>query len=150
MATIQPFRDLVSLREAMENLMERSVVAPTANGGNYRSVPFDLFETEHEYVIKAQLPAGYDPNGLDITWTNGDLTVRGAVAPLYSDEELRQNTWHYRSTWHGDFGFRASFNQPVEASQVSAEAREGILTLHLPKSEASRPRRIPVTTASSN
>jgi HSP20 family protein len=99
---------------------------------------FDIFETDEELVLMGDLP-GVAPEDLDIRFEDSVLTVDGRVAPRHEGHEAL-----YCEYGIGDF--RRSFNvgDAIDASKISAELKNGVLTLHLPKTEAVKPRRIEV------
>jgi HSP20 family protein len=98
----------------------------------------DLLETEDEFLILADLP-GVKPEDVDIRFENGELTVLGRRTPCHSGKEpaVREcaTTTFYRT-------FRLTDH--VAADRIGAELKDGVLTLHLPKVEAVKPRRIAV------
>jgi HSP20 family protein len=73
-----PFRDVISLREALNSLVEESFVRPGSppSTGWAASLPLDVAETEGEFVIKASLP-GIKPEDVQITVHGDTLTIRG-------------------------------------------------------------------------
>ena len=73
-----PFREMISLRDAMNSLLGESFVrpgGPPATGGA-ATLPLDVAETEGEFVIKASLP-GIKPEDVNITVHGDTLTIRG-------------------------------------------------------------------------
>ena len=81
-----PFRDLISLREAMDRLLEESVVRPRTEGP--RALPVDMYETEEALVVKAAIP-GVDPEDIDISITGDTLTINGEIK--MAEEARRQS-----------------------------------------------------------
>lgn len=104
--------------------------------------PVDVLETKDEIVIVADVP-GVTADGLDIQIENGLLTIEARV------EKRRETEPTYLLREHGATTFARSFNvgDGVNTEAISAEIRDGKLTLHLPKAEAAKPRRIDVKTA---
>src|SRR5512135_2435090 len=90
-----PFRAMVSLRDAMNSLLQESFVRPgsmaAAEGGAMR-VPLDSSETENEYVVRASMP-GVKQDDVQITIHGDTLTIRGECK---AEEEARGETWHVR------------------------------------------------------
>jgi HSP20 family protein len=87
---LEPFRDFVTLREAMNSLLEDSVVRPFANGGPaaQRSVPVDIWQTENELYVRASIP-GVRPDELSLSVLNGVLTLKGEHKPEAPQEGAR-------------------------------------------------------------
>ena len=92
MATVtrwDPFQDVLSLREAMNQLMEESFVRPTAAQGGKNFVPaLDLSETAEGYLVEAALP-GVKPEDVEITVENNVLTIKGETRQE-TDEQAAQ------------------------------------------------------------
>jgi HSP20 family protein len=106
--------------------------------------PVDIFETDtHDVVIKAELP-DMTREDIDVTVENGTLTLRGTKKPPVDvkDDQYRRVERHYGT-------FSRSFTLPtsVDASKVSAEYRNGVLTVKLPYREEAKPRTINVEVA---
>src|SRR5262245_38138947 len=99
--------------------------------------PVDILETEDELLLFADLP-GVREDDVDIRFENGELTLHARRAPT---QATGQWLWENES---GDF-FRAfRISEQVDASKIWAELKHGVLTLHLPKVEAAKPRKISV------
>ncbi|MEA4909601.1 MAG: Hsp20/alpha crystallin family protein [Anaerolineaceae bacterium] len=114
---------------------------PPAYAGSY-GLPLDVIENEDEYVVKASIP-GIDPDHIDVTVTNNTLTIKGEVK---SDQDVDENRYHLRERRFGRFTRTISLPNRIQADQIEAAYEAGILTLHLPKTEEVKPKRIPVHT----
>jgi len=139
----EPFRDLVSLREAMDRLFEESVVrsegaalAPRVTG----TLALDVYETDNDVVVKASVP-GVDPEDLDISITGETLTIKGETR---TEEEVEEEDYIYRERRYGAFSRSAAIPTSVEADEAEADFEDGILTLRLPKAEKVKPKAIKV------
>jgi HSP20 family protein len=138
----EPFRDMVSLRDAMNTLLQESFVWPGGPGANRASgLPLDVSETEGEYVIKASLP-GIKPGDVQITVHGDTLTIRGETK---AEEEKTGQTWHLRERRQGAFERSLSLGKPINVDKSHARVENGVLTLTLPKSETARPKPIKVS-----
>lgn len=73
-----PFREMVSLRDAVNSLLQESFVRPggVPGAGGPTTLPLDVAETENEFVVKASLP-GIKPEDVQITVHGDTLTIRG-------------------------------------------------------------------------
>src|SRR5687768_11214258 len=97
----------------------------------------DILETEEELLLFADLP-GVQEDEVDIRFDNGELTLHARRAPAQVNGQW---LWENEA---GDF-FRAfRISEQVDASKIWAELKLGVLTLHLPKVEAAKPRKITV------
>jgi HSP20 family molecular chaperone IbpA len=98
----------------------------------------DIWETDDELRVYADLP-GVSPENLDVRFENGELTIYGKVNPRHDDI-----TFLFGEYGIGDFHRTFTVGEMIDASKISAELRDGVLTLHLPKMEEVKPRRIQV------
>lgn len=91
----------------------------------------DILETDEELLLFADVP-GVGPDDLDIRFENGELTLHGRRSSPHEDRVVT----NYQRVF--------SVSREVASDKISASLKEGVLTLHLPKVEAVRPRRISV------
>jgi HSP20 family protein len=98
----------------------------------------DILETEQELLILADLP-GVKPADVDVRFENGELTIHGRRNPTNADK--KRSLWEYEPA-HYHRSFRLS--EDVAADKIEAELKNGVLTVHVPKAEAAKPRRINV------
>ena len=106
--------------------------------------PVDIFQTDdHELVLKAELP-DMTREDIDITVENFVLTIKGEkkVTP-----EVKEEQFHHVERRYGVFSRSFSLPRTVDASKVSAEYRNGVLTIKLPLREEAKPRQIKVDIA---
>jgi len=142
-----PFQEAVSLREAMNSLLQESFVRPGAassQDGGYFALPLDICETENDFVIRASLP-GVKPDDVDITVHGDTLTIRGETK---AEEDKKGEHWHFRERRYGGFQRSVSLTAPVDSDKAQAHYEHGVLTLTLPKSEAAKPKQIRIGGAS--
>jgi HSP20 family protein len=142
-----PLREAVSLRDAVNSLIQESILRPGAElirPGVERvaGVAVDVAETETEFVIKASLP-GMKPEDVEITAHGETVTLCGEMK---SEEEKKGQTWHVRERRHGSFQRSITLPVPINASQAHASFDNGVLTLTIPKAEAARPKHIKIGT----
>jgi HSP20 family protein len=137
-----PFREAISLRDAMNTLLQESFIRPTGllAGDGLAALPLDVSETEDEFVVKASLP-GIRPEDVQITVQGDTLTIRGESK---ADEERKGEHWHVRERRSGRFQRSVSLAAPVSADRAQAHYEHGVLTLTLPKAEEAKPRQIKI------
>ena len=144
MATItrwDPFQDVLSLREAMNQLMEESYVRPAAGRNGQSFVPaLDMSETEEGYLVEAAVP-GLKPEDLEITVENNVLTLKGETRQQAED---KKRNYHRVERRYGAFQRTIALPTTVKADGIQAEMNNGILRLDIPKAEEVKPRRIDV------
>lgn len=109
---------------------------PTTNA---RPAATDIHETAEELVLVMDLP-GVRPDGLDVKFEDGTLSVHGAVESR--SPEGARSLWGGNRPTHWFRSFR--IEQLVKTDEVAADLKNGVLTVRLPKADAVRPRRIPV------
>jgi HSP20 family protein len=105
-------------------------------GGLHFTPRVDIYETEGELTLFAEVP-GVRPEDVDLRYEQGELTLRARVRPRSDGKRLLLQEYE-----EGDF-FRAfNIHESIDASRIGAECKNGILTVHLPKAEAAKPRQI--------
>jgi HSP20 family molecular chaperone IbpA len=100
----------------------------------------DIFEAEPALTVVLEMP-GVDRSKVDINVESGVLTVEGrldfskyeGMQPIYTE----YNIGHYRRSF--------SLSNKIDQSKISAEMKDGVLTITLPKAEEAKPRRISVS-----
>ena len=145
MATLtrwDPFNEMLSLREAMSQLFEDSVVAPGTlrreQGGFAPAL--DLSETEDGYRVEVAVP-GLKPEDLQITFENNVLAIKGQ---LRQESEDKKRNYHRSERRYGSFQRTIALPSTVKADAIQAALSNGILQLDIPKAEEVKPRRITV------
>ena len=119
----------------------QSQSAATGNGANrvsYLTPLANILETKDGYVLEAEMP-GVNKDGLDITVENGELTIvgrRAATEARGRDVYRESRAFDYRRTFELD--------PSIDTAKVTAHIDQGVLTLHLPKAESVKPRKIAV------
>jgi HSP20 family protein len=138
----EPFREMVSLRDAMNSLFQESFVRPLATmaDGNAAMLPLDITENENQFVVKASLP-GVKPEDVQITAHGETLTIRGEMK---EEQEKKDEHYHLRERRFGQFQRTVVLPTPINAEQAQAHFENGVLTLTLPKSEEAKPKQIKV------
>ncbi|MCF2706533.1 Hsp20/alpha crystallin family protein [Arcanobacterium haemolyticum] len=104
------------------------------------AMPMDLFRKGDEFVAKIDLP-GVDPSTIDIDIDERTLTVRAERAAV-KDESIK---WLSRERPTGTFARQLTLGYGVAVDKISADYQDGVLTLTLPVSEESKPRKVSVT-----
>jgi HSP20 family protein len=144
-----PFREL----EEMSERLNRMIARPSSNQavGQGREVmtvadwtpTVDISETEAEYAIKAELPE-VKKEDVKVTVEDGVLTIQGERK---QEKEEKGKKYHRIERSYGRFVRSFTLPDTVDEGKVRAEYAEGILNLHLPKSEKAKPKQIDVKIA---
>jgi HSP20 family protein len=139
----QPFSEMLTLDEAMNQVAHNHYQGRARRGGEQGSnFPIDLAETPEGYTLRAVLP-GVHPDNLNIDFADNVLTIRAESTV----EEAPENThYHVREIAGGTYERSWRFPVPINGEGIEASYEQGILTLHLPRVESVKPRRIEVQT----
>ncbi len=100
----------------------------------------DVFETEGELVIKART-AGVDRNDLDVSISDGILTISGTLS---SGDETEVNNWHIQECYWGEFRRTLALPVAVKEEGVKAELKDGVLTITFEKVKQEKAKTIQV------
>ncbi len=136
----EPFRELVSLREAMDRLFEESFVRPTSLLAPATTFAVDMYETDDAVVVEAVLP-GVRPEDIDVSVVDDSLTIK---AERKEEQEEKGRTYFFREIRMGSVSRTEQLPVPVLADKARAEYRNGVLKLTLPKAETARKKTIKV------
>ena len=135
-----PFRDLLSFHDRFNRLF-----ADGEQDELYGSwvPPVDIFERGDELVIRAEVP-GVGKDDVDVRVEDGTLVLAGERK---SDREVKDQNSYRRERTFGKF--TRSFRLPttVDASKVTAEYKDGVLEITLPKLEEAKPRKVEIKAA---
>jgi HSP20 family protein len=107
-------------------------------GGAHFTPRVDIVETDKELTLIAELP-GVRPEDVDLHYEKGELVLRGRVTPRRPGKGLLLSEYE-----EGDFYRAFAIHESIDATKIEAECKHGVLTVHLPKVEAARPRQIKV------
>lgn len=114
----------------------------TTRAGAYFQPAVDIFETPEELVLRADMP-GVAPDAVDVNLDGDHLTIEGRVNP----EEYSGLKPLYVEYAVGGYLRRFTLGEAIDREHIKAQLQNGVLTLHLPKAERARSRRISVQAA---
>jgi len=137
-----PYREMVSLRQAMDKLFEDSFVWPSHLWPELRSgsLSIDVCQTKDDVVVKAALP-GVKPEEVNITITGDTLTIKGEHK---KEEETKEKDYLCRECRYGAFSRSVTLPVEVESDKADASFEDGMLTVTIPKAEEFKPKQIKV------
>jgi HSP20 family protein len=101
----------------------------------------DIYETENELVVKADLPDLQDKD-IDVRITNNTLTIRGERK---FENGVKEENYLRIERAYGSFMRNFSLPNTVSSENIRAEYRNGVLTLHMAKREESKPKQIKIS-----
>ena len=139
-----PFRELASVQDQMtrlfsdlygrrgeDDIMRRGAWIP----------PVDIYDNgNHELIIKAELP-DMKREDIQLTVDNNTLTLRGEKKV---EQDVKEEQFHRIERSYGSFARSFSLPPTVDAAKVSAEYKNGVLTMRLPLHEEAKPKEIQV------
>ena len=107
-------------------------------GGVHFTPRVDIYETEAELTLFAEVP-GVRPDDVDLHYEKGELVLHGRVKPRHGEQPMLLQEYE-----EGDFYRAFTIHESIDSGRISAECKNGMLTVHLPKAEVARPRQISV------
>lgn len=144
-----PFRELEEMSDRLNRMITRPGAAqPAGQGKEVMTVAdwaptVDISETDAEYAIKAELPE-VKKEDVKVTVEDGVLTLQGERK---QEKEEKGKKYHRIERSYGRFVRSFTLPDTVDESKVKAEYTDGVLHLHLPKSEKAKPKQIDVKIA---
>jgi HSP20 family protein len=142
-----PFRELEEVSDRLNRVFARPATR-TANGKETMIVAdwtpsVDISETEQEYQIKAEIP-DVKKEDVKVMLEDGVLTIQGERK---HEKEEKGKKYHRIERSYGSFVRTFSLPDVIEEEKVKADFKDGVLNLHLPKSEKAKPKAIEVNVA---
>jgi len=135
-----PRRELVSLREAMDRLLEEGLAEQRVRGHSEARLPIDVYTTASEIVVISAVP-GVTPEEVQVTLEGDTLTIRVELpSPLENVEYL------FQERPFGRYSRALTLNVPIDVDNVDATFDNGLLILTLPKVSPAKPQTIKVKT----
>src|SRR5437868_13706484 len=137
----EPFRGVTSLQEQVNRLFNDAFERQGEESSLSAWAPaVDIYETEHELVVKADLPE-VDPKDLDIRVENNILTIRGERK---FEKKVNEENYLRVERSYGSFARSFTLANTVNTDAIKAEYQNGVLTLRIPKRDETRPKQINV------
>jgi HSP20 family protein len=140
MMSWEPYREMMTLRQAMDRLLGQSPVRPLIPWpeSGFVDVPIDIYQTDKDVVVKATLP-GVDPEDVQISISGDILTIKGEHC---EEEEISEGDYIHRERRCGTFSRSLPLPVSVNSDKADAAFDKGVLTLTLPKKEEAKPKKI--------
>ena len=136
-------RDLTPLQEQVIRLFENNGTRDRSGPADLATwaPPVDIYETENELVLKADLP-DFEEKDIDVRVENNLLTIRGERK---FEKDVNEDNYLRVERAYGPFMRSFSLPNTVSSESVRAEYRNGVLSLYLAKREESKPKQIKIT-----
>jgi HSP20 family protein len=141
LSRFEPFRGASTLQDQINRLLSEAFDRTSDEANLTTWAPaVDIYETEHELVVKADIPE-IKPEELDIRVENNILTIRGERK---FEKEVSENNYLRVERSYGSFSRSFSLANTVNAEAIKADYKNGVLTLSIPKREEAKPKQIKV------
>lgn len=138
-----PFRDLVTLRERMNRLFEDAF---TSRGeekdlvASSWSPSVDIYETENEIVLTAEVP-GVDEKNIEIKLEDNTLSLKGE---RNFEKETKEENYHRIERAYGSFYRSFTLPRNIDQDNIKAENENGILRITMPKKPELKPKKVKI------
>ena len=135
-----PFADMERIRREFERLFEELMPAPTEAREIVFAPAIEVYETDSELVVKAELP-GVKKEDIDVSIKDNALHIK---AEKKEEREEKAETIHRVERVYGKFERVIALPVDVKIDGVRAEYKDGVLEIRLPKAEGSKEKKIEI------
>jgi len=140
----EPFRDLLATQDRFNRLFNETFSRAFGDGGELTQTGWlpavDVYETDQNVVLKAEMP-GVDPKNVEIRVEDGTLYLKGERK---FEKDVKEESYHRVERSYGSFTRSFALPSSVDAEKATAEYKDGVLTLTLPKKEEAKPKTIKI------
>ncbi len=147
LARWNPLRDMEDMHRRISSLIDWNPLRRSTLSGEDENITVpewvplvDIVEDEKEYLVKVELPE-VQKDDVKVTVEGGTLTISGERK---SEKEVKGRRLHRVERYYGSFERSFSIPDDAESNEVKAEFKDGMLRVHLAKSEQARPKQIDV------
>ena len=141
LSRFEPFRGVTTLQEQINRLFNEAFDrSPDQSSLASWAPPVDIYETEHELVVKADLP-DVRPEELEVRVENNILTIGGERK---FEKKVNEDNYLRVERSYGSFSRSFSLANTVNTEAIKADYKDGVLTLTVPKREEAKPKQIKV------
>ncbi len=139
----EPLRDLLTTQDRFNRLLNGALsqfFGDDKNTPGAWSPAVDIYETDSELVLKAELP-GVNPKDVEVRVEDNTLYLKGQ---RNFEREVKEENFHRLERGHGSFSRSFALPSSIDSERVKAEYKNGLLTLTMPKKEEAKPKTIPI------
>ena len=140
LATRRPVGNLFSLHNEMGKIFGDLFASQESETTSWMPT-VDISETENGYEIHTELP-GVVESDVNVSVTDNLLTIKGEKQ---QEEKTEDKNYHRVERRYGSFQRSFTLPRNVETTDIKAEFKDGVLTLNIPKTEAAKPKEIPIS-----
>lgn len=134
----RPYQESLSLREAMDQLMQDSVVSPRSVLGMAPKI--NVLEKGQNIVVKVEVPEVKEED-LDIEVSDDMITISGERK---DEKETKDEDYYHKETHYGSFSRSVNLPSAVIADKAEAEVKNGVLTVTIPKVEEKKAKKVQI------
>lgn len=140
-----PFQDMEGFFDRYDRLLRRR--DPLAGAMDLSGIETtwrpvaDISETKKDYVIKAELPE-VEKKDVHVAIENGMLTISGE---RHMEKESDDETQHRVERFYGTFSRSFALPSDIDEKKISAESKDGVLKVHIPKVKMAKPKQIEIS-----
>jgi HSP20 family protein len=140
----EPFRDMMSLRDAMDRMFEEGFLRPPVPFGFWGegNLSVDMYDSDDSVVVKTAIP-GVKAEEIDVSVTGDTLTIR---AETKEEEEIKRENYLRRERRFGSYCRSVTLPGGLKTDKAEADYTDGVLTLTFPKAEEVKPKSIKIKT----
>ena len=139
----EPFRDLMTTQREFDRLF-REAFSPVLGEGEVSTRTWapavDIYENGDNLVLKAEVP-GINPDDVEIRVEDNTLYLKGERK---FEKEVKEQNYHRVERSYGTFTRTFSLPNSIDADKVTANYKDGVLTLTMPKKEEAKPKTIKI------
>ena len=136
-----PFQDSGDLLQRFNQLLTRTAAPNAGENTSYAWRPAaDIIEKENEFLIKAELPE-VNKDDIHIDLQDGVLSIRGERK---MEKEHEEDKVHRVESFYGSFSRSFRLPDNVDVEKITAESKDGVIRIHVPKTEAAKPRSVEI------
>lgn len=142
-----PFRNLTAFQDQFNRVFESTLKAHQDNSALTTWAPaVDIYETENELVLKADLP-DVEEKDIDVRVENNMLTLRGERK---FEKSVKEDNYLRVERTYGSFSRSFSLPNTVNTEAIEASYKNGVLTVQLPKRAESKPKQVRINVTNSH
>jgi HSP20 family protein len=138
----EPFGGLTSLRRDMDRLFERFLGREPSSPLGEMEPAIEVADTPEAVIVKAHVP-GVSKENLQVNVTDTTLTLKGEVQ---EDKTTEGKNYHQRELHYGAFARTITLPTTVQAEHATAQLKDGVLEVTIPKREETKAKAIPIQT----
>jgi HSP20 family protein len=140
----KPARDMFSLQNSMNHFFD-DFFFPMGRGETVRNVwnwnpKVDIYEEEDQIVVTAELP-GVDKKDIEVDVRDGVLTLKGERS---ADNEVKEKNYYRKERSFGKFERSFKLQRDVDPGKITADYKDGILKVSIPRPDEVKPKQITV------